>query len=118
MHLSALFLAALPALALGQDPSSSSSSTLYSMQTSTMIMTKTVTLVRAHTVTASLNSTTAGFATGTIGSTAYHSFKTESPILAPSTVPSKGPTSAAVALDASKMALAAVAGIVAVAAVM
>ncbi|KAM0521739.1 hypothetical protein ACHAPE_002299 [Trichoderma viride] len=113
MKFSLFSAAALPALALSQSTTT---------QTSTTVLTKTVTLARLHTVTAIASShnatTTAASATyqstGTavstsVGSTAFK------PTVVPSTgapvaSTTSGPHSAGVALEASKIALVGVAG--------
>ncbi|KAL6901624.1 hypothetical protein GGI43DRAFT_362676 [Trichoderma evansii] len=115
MKFSLFAVAALPALAFAQSTTT---------ETSTTILTKTVTLARLHTVTAvaSHNATTTA-ASSTAAS--YQSIGTAvstavgSTAFKPSTVPStgapiasatKGPHSAGVALEASKVALVGVAG--------
>lgn len=112
MKFSLFAAAALPALALSQSTTT---------QTSTTVLTKTVTLARLHTVTvaSSHNATTTaasstyqpvGTAVSTgVGSTAFK------PTVVPSTgapvaSTTSGPHSAGVALEASKIALVGVAG--------
>ncbi|KAM4065370.1 hypothetical protein HRG_004309 [Hirsutella rhossiliensis] len=114
MHLFKYLLAALPALALAQEsaPASSGPSSTVT-QTSVITMTKTIVLQRLSTVTA-----TAGVNGTSVGTTSYLT-PIPSGAAAPSTaVPSspRGPTvNAAGSLDATRVALAGLAGMLAVA---
>ncbi|GFP57368.1 hypothetical protein ACSS6W_010352 [Trichoderma asperelloides] len=110
MKFSLFAVAALPALAFAQSTTT---------ETSTTVLTKTVTLARLHTVTAvaSHNATTTsasyqsiGTAVSTgVGSTAFKPTSVPS-TGAPIASATKGPHSAGVALEASKVALVGVAG--------
>ncbi|KAK1244472.1 hypothetical protein MKX07_003271 [Trichoderma sp. CBMAI-0711] len=118
MKFSLFAVAALPALALAQSTTT---------ETSTTVLTKTVTLKKVHTVTSvssSLNATTTHAATisshslvGTGVTTTYYQPtappSTGAPVASATTT--KGPQNAGVALEASKVALAGVAGMIVVA---
>ncbi|KAK1242680.1 hypothetical protein MKX08_005492 [Trichoderma sp. CBMAI-0020] len=116
MKFSLFAAAALPALALSQSTTT---------QTSTTVLTKTVTLARLHTVTAVASSHNATTTAASATSAPYQSIGTAvstgvgSTAFKPTVVPStgapiasatKGPHSAGVALEASKVALVGVAG--------
>ncbi|KAM0264126.1 hypothetical protein ACHAQJ_000871 [Trichoderma viride] len=118
MKFSLFAVAALPALALTQSTTT---------ETSTTVLTKTVTLAKLHTVTSVVSSHNATTTAATTTSSSYHSVGTavsagvSSTAFKPTVVPSsgapiasatKGPHSAGVALEASKIALAGVAGMI------
>ncbi|KAJ6783363.1 hypothetical protein PWT90_09478 [Aphanocladium album] len=115
MRLSTVVLAVLPAFAMADSVSSApsmttvtdhSKTTITTTCTDTAFVTKTVTLSRVHTTVSMLNSTTAIQPTGGITHPA-----TSTPTTLP-TGPSKGPSNAAGALNAGKVAFAGVAGMV------
>jgi hypothetical protein len=119
MKFSLFAVAALPALALAQSTTT---------ETSTTVLTKTVTLAKLHTVTSvvsSHNATTTAAATTTpsshhlvgtaVSSTAFKPTGGVSSTGAPIPSATKGPQNAGVALEASKVALAGVAGMIMVA---
>ncbi|TFB01257.1 hypothetical protein CCMA1212_006849 [Trichoderma ghanense] len=120
MKFSLFAIAALPALALAQSTTT---------ETSTTVLTKTVTLKKLHTVTSissSLNATTTHAAAtassnhhliGTGVTTTYYQPTAPPSTGAPvaSATATKGPQNAGVALEASKVALAGVAGMIVVA---
>ncbi|KAJ6446851.1 DHHC zinc finger membrane protein [Purpureocillium lavendulum] len=109
MQLSGLVLAALPAVVLAQSATTSAGASTTTL-TSTTVLTKTLTLSKIHTVTAS-NTTTSATAVGT---TSYFT----SPTVVPTTgapKPSVKPDNAAGALDATRVAMAGVVGMLAVA---
>lgn len=112
MRLSTILLAALPALAVADEHSSSAaapsvtSGTVTTTCTSSYMVTKTLTLSRIHTSVA--HNTTTWMPTGSMTMTSTQD--------APTTLPTdKGPDSAGVALDAGKVVFAGVAGMIAVA---
>ncbi|KAJ3482361.1 hypothetical protein NLG97_g7590 [Lecanicillium saksenae] len=114
MRLSTVVLAVLPAFAMADSVSSApsmttvtdhSKTTITTTCTDTAFLTKTVTLSRVHTTVSTLNSTAVIQPTGGI----------THPASTPTTLPSpsnKGPSNAAGALDAGKVAFAGVAGMV------
>ncbi|KAH6605212.1 hypothetical protein Trco_006919 [Trichoderma cornu-damae] len=118
MKFSLFAVAALPALAFAQ-------STI--TETSTTVLTKTVTLANIHTVTSTITSNNATTAAATAAASSdYYSVGTAvsstgfKPTVvhttgAPITSATKGPQNAGVALEASKVALAGVAGMIIVA---
>ncbi|KAL6882996.1 hypothetical protein HDV57DRAFT_517016 [Trichoderma longibrachiatum] len=119
MKFSLFAIAALPALAFAQSTTT---------ETATTVLTKTVTLKKLHTVTSvassSLNATTTHAATisshhlvGTGVTTTYYQPTAPPSTGAPvaSATATKGPQNAGVALEASKVALAGVAGMIVVA---
>ncbi|KAH0491805.1 hypothetical protein TgHK011_003213 [Trichoderma gracile] len=117
MKFSLFAVAALPALALAQSTTT---------ETSTTVLTKTVTLQKVHTVTSvssSVNATATHVASishhlvGTGVTTTYYQPTAPPSTGAPvaSATATKGPQNAGVALEASKVALAGVAGMIVVA---
>ncbi|KAL6866850.1 hypothetical protein J3F83DRAFT_715661 [Trichoderma novae-zelandiae] len=114
MKFSLFAIAALPALALAQSTTT---------ETSTTVLTKTVTLKKVHVVTSISsphNATTTSshhYSVGTAVSTTSlqptAAFSTGAPVA--SATATKGPQNAGVALEASKVALAGVAGMIIVA---
>ncbi|KAK2595204.1 hypothetical protein QQS21_007057 [Conoideocrella luteorostrata] len=119
MQLTKFVLAILPALALADTSSASASASsapaTTTTCTSTMKLVKTVTLSQAHTVTSTLAQNTTSFMpTGGMTSVSTPPVVTTAP--APVPVPStKGPDNAAGTLDATRVALAGVAGMIVVA---
>lgn len=113
MQLSTLILAVLPALALAQESSYVAPGAPTTTVTTVMTthLTKTISLSRVHTVTSySTNSTTTSCLT-TGGTTSWSTPSTTGVV--PTTT--KGPENAGSALEAGKMILVGVAGMVAVA---
>ncbi|OAA60678.1 hypothetical protein ISF_05717 [Cordyceps fumosorosea ARSEF 2679] len=117
MRLSTILLAVLPAIAAAQSDASpslttvtsTSKTTITTTTTDTAHLTKTVTLSRVHTV-VSINSTGVILPTG--GTVTLPSSTAPASTAAPTTLPTKGPSNAGVALDAGRVALAGVAGMV------